>query len=690
MLRFSAAVRQRRALSTTAAMQKKHELFDRILIANRGEIALRVMRTCKRLGIETVAVHSDVDANAEHTKAATMKHCIGPAQSIHSYLNIDRLVEACKATGAQAVHPGYGFLSEKSAFAKALEENGIVFIGPKPHALKVMGDKLESKQIALDANVNTIPGFRGVIRDADHAVEISQQVGYPVMIKAAAGGGGKGMRLAWNDDEARDGFRFSQNEARSCFNDERLLIEKFIEHPRHIEIQLLADSFGNTIYLNERECSIQRRNQKVVEEAPSVFLDPATRSAMGEQACMLAKAVQYQSAGTVEFLVDRHRKFYFLEMNTRLQVEHAISEKITGVDIVEHMIRVAAGQKLALKQSDIGINGWAFESRVYAEDPYRFLPSTGRLTTYQDPGWVDPDVRVDSAVIEGSDISMYYDPMICKLVTHGKTRADALNLMIKSLDNYVIKGVNHNIPLLRDILVQPQFVSGDLSTNFIPETYPDGFKGFLPGAAETEQLVACAAVMAAKRAVSMQPQGQNFQIPEFAVTVGKRTFTAAVSQSASGFQASVNGAPAVAVDTAWQLHETLFHAAFGADKLPLTVQHILRDGQLLRVRFHGTEFDVTIRTAQEQALAALMPPKKVEDTSSKVLSPMPGTIISVNVRAGSQVAAGAELAVIEAMKMQNKLLAPRAGTIKTVLAQVGGTVDGDQLIVEFEPEQAKA
>ncbi|XP_028836023.1 propionyl-CoA carboxylase alpha chain, mitochondrial isoform X2 [Denticeps clupeoides] len=481
--------------------------FDKILIANRGEIACRVMKTCKKMGIKTVAVHSDVDANAVHVKMADEAVCVGPAPTSKSYLNMDAIMNAIRQTGAQAVHPGYGFLSENKEFAKRLAAEGVSFIGPDTHAIQAMGDKIESKLIAKAAKVNTIPGFDGVVKDADEAVRIANEIGYPVMIKASAGGGGKGMRIAWNDEETREGFRFSSQEAASSFGDDRLLIEKFIDNPRHIEIQVLADKHGNALWLNERECSIQRRNQKVVEEAPSTFLDPETRRAMGEQAVSLAKAVNYSSAGTVEFLVDSRKNFYFLEMNTRLQVEHPITECITGLDLVQQMIRIAKGFPLQHTQAEIPINGWAIESRVYAEDPYKSfgLPSIGRLSQYQEPLNLH-NVRVDSGIEEGSDISIYYDPMISKLVTYGATRAEALKKMEDALDNYVIRGVTHNIPLLREIIVHPRFISGDISTKFLPEVYPEGFKGHQLTATGRKELLATAASLF----VAAQLRAQKF------------------------------------------------------------------------------------------------------------------------------------------------------------------------------------
>uniref|UniRef100_A0A8D3CCF4 Propionyl-CoA carboxylase n=1 Tax=Scophthalmus maximus TaxID=52904 RepID=A0A8D3CCF4_SCOMX len=509
--------------------------FDKILIANRGEIACRVIKTCKKMGIQTVAVHSDVDSSAVHAKMADEAVCVGPAPTSKSYLNMDAIMDAIRATGAQAVHPGYGFLSENKEFAKRLAAEGVAFIGPDTHAIQAMGDKIESKLIAKAAKVNTIPGFDG----------------YPVMIKASAGGGGKGMRISWNDEETREGFRFSSQEAASSFGDDRLLIEKYIDNPRHIEIQVLADKHGNALWLNERECSIQRRNQKVVEEAPSTFLDPETRRLMGEQAVQLAKAVQYSSAGTVEFLVDSKKNFYFLEMNTRLQVEHPITECITGLDLVEQMIRVAKGYQLHHKQEDIPINGWAIESRVY--DPYKSfgLPSIGRLSQYQEPLNLS-NVRVDSGIQEGSDISIYYDPMISKLVTYGATRAEALAKMEDALDNYVIRGVTHNIPLLREIITHPRFISGDISTNFLPEVYPDGFKGHQLEADKRRELLASAAALY----ITAQLRRQHL-----CVELGDGRHAMEVTKSGDVFTVEVDGGT-VEVSGQWNLASPL---------LPLTI-----------------------------------------------------------------------------------------------------------------------
>ncbi|XP_078402183.1 propionyl-CoA carboxylase alpha chain, mitochondrial isoform X2 [Cetorhinus maximus] len=556
--------------------------FDKILIANRGEIACRIIKTCKKMGIKTVAIHSDVDSNAVHVKMADEASCVGPAPTNKSYLNLDAIMETIQKTGAQAVHPGYGFLSENKEFARRLAAEGITFIGPDTHAIQAMGDKIESKLIAKKAKVNTIPGYDGVVKDADEAVRIAKEIGYPVMIKASAGGGGKGMRIAWDDGETREGFRFSSQEAASSFGDDRLLIEKFIDNPRHIEIQVLGDKHGNALWLNERECSIQRRNQKVVEEAPSTFLDPETRRAMGEQAVALANAVSYSSAGTVEFLVDSKKNFYFLEMNTRLQVEHPVTECITGLDLVQEMIRVAKGYPLCHKQADIPINGWAIECRVYAEDPYKSfgLPSVGRLSQYKEPLHVS-NVRIDSGIQEGSDISIYYDPMISKLVTFGATRAEALQRMQEALDNYVIRGVTHNIPLLREVIIHPRFVKGDITTNFLPEVYPDGFKGRTLSDSEHKELLATAgsiyvaALLKAQRflenSTRIPAAKQEQKSWELSVQLDDGVHSVTVSRSGSSYTVEVDG-KTLNVTSEWNLASPL---------LPVTIDDTQRIFQCL-------------------------------------------------------------------------------------------------------------
>ncbi|KAF5909261.1 propionyl-CoA carboxylase alpha chain, partial [Clarias magur] len=641
--------------------------FDKILIANRGEIACRVMKTCKKMGIRTVAVHSDVDSSAVHVKMADEAVCVGPAPTNKSYLNMDAIMDAIRTTGAQAVHPGYGFLSENKEFARRLAAEGVAFIGPDTHAIQAMGDKIESKLIAKAAKVNTIPGFDGVVKNAEEAVKIAAEIGYPVMIKASAGGGGKGMRIAWNDEETREGFRFSSQEAASSFGDDRLLIEKYIDNPRHIEIQVLADKHGNALWLNERECSIQRRNQKVVEEAPSTFLDPATRRAMGEQAVSLAKAVKYSSAGTVEFLVDSKKNFYFLEMNTRLQVEHPITECITGLDLVQQMIRVAKGYELEHKQEDIPINGWAIESRVYAEDPYKSfgLPSIGRLCQYEEP--LDlAGVRVDSGIQEGSDISIYYDPMISKLVTYGATRAEALKKMEDALDNYVIRGVTHNIPLLREIIVHPRFISGDISTNFLPEVYPDGFKGHPLSAGEKRELLAAASALY----VAMQLRSQRFlgqhrvsntiqerKNWELCVELDKASHVLRVTRSGRSYTVEIDGEK-VDVSGEWNLASALLPLTINGNHRVLQCLSRNASGEIT-LQYLGTSFKVRVLSKLAASLSEHMPEKVPEDSSSILRSPMPGTVVAVSVQAGDTVAEGQEICVIEAMKMQNSMTAAK-------------------------------
>uniref|UniRef100_A0A3Q2T720 Propionyl-CoA carboxylase alpha chain, mitochondrial n=1 Tax=Fundulus heteroclitus TaxID=8078 RepID=A0A3Q2T720_FUNHE len=610
------------------------QTFDKILIANRGEIACRVMKTCKKMGIQTVAVHSDVDSSAVHVKMADEAVCVGPAPTNKSYLNMEAILEAIRHTGAQAVHPGYGFLSENKEFAKRLVADGVTFIGPDTHAIQAMGDKIESKLIAKAAKVNTIPGFDGVVK-----------VGYPVMIKASAGGGGKGMRIAWNDEETREGFRFSSQEAASSFGDDRLLIEKYIDNPRHIEIQVLADKHGNALWLNERECSIQRRNQKVVEEAPSTFLDPDTRRAMGEQAVQLAKAVKYSSAGTVEFLVDSKKNFYFLEMNTRLQVEHPITECITGLDLVEQMIRVAKGYRLQHEQKDIPINGWAIESRVYAEDPYKSfgLPSIGRLSQYQEPLNLS-NVRVDSGIEEGSDISIYYDPMISKLVTFGSTRAEALARMEDALDSYVIRGVTHNIPLLREIITHPRFISGDISTNFLPEVYPDGFKGHQLDVESRRELLAAAVALY----ITSQLRSQKI--------LGDLRVSSAPMES-----------------SCWELCVELGEGQHHV--------HVIKSGNVYTVEADGGKVEV----CGQWNLASTLLPITVNgaDRMLQCLSrEASGTLVLQYM--GTLVAEGQEICVIEAMKMQNSLTAAKPAKVKSVHCKAGETVGEGDLLVELE------
>ena len=650
------------------------KLFDKILIANRGEIACRVIRTCRRLGIKTVAVYSEADADALHVREADEKVFIGPPPATQSYLLIDRIVEACRQTGAQAVHPGYGFLSEKEAFQKALTEAGITFIGPDAHAIFAMGDKIESKKLAQAAGVSTVPGHLAAIPNADEAVKIARQIGYPVMIKASAGGGGKGMRIAYNDGEAKEGFVSATNEAKSSFADDRVFIEKYVEEPRHIEIQLIADSHGNCLYLWERECSIQRRHQKVIEEAPSPFLDARTRKAMGEQAVALARAVQYKSAGTVEFIVDKDRNFYFLEMNTRLQVEHPVTELITGLDLVELMIRVAAGEKLPLQQKDVKLDGWAMEARLYAEDPFRnFLPSTGRLVKYREPE-PGPDVRVDTGVYEGAEISMFYDPMIAKLCSYGKTRDQAIDRMRRALDEFYVRGVSHNVPFLAALMAHPRFVEGRLTTNFIAEEFKGGFSAaHLPPRDP--------AILAAVAAVVDRIQGHRAGAvhDERVVMLNRAPIEVAVTGDGPQFTVET-GERQVEIETRWSPGEPLLRAT--VDRQPIVVQ-VDASGSGWRLIHEGGQAEALVLTPRQAELYALMPVKAAPDTSKFLLSPMPGLLASVAVGEGQEVKAGEALAVVEAMKMENVLRAVQDGTVKTLHAKAGDSLKVDQKIIEF-------
>uniref|UniRef100_A0A2K5E167 Propionyl-CoA carboxylase alpha chain, mitochondrial n=1 Tax=Aotus nancymaae TaxID=37293 RepID=A0A2K5E167_AOTNA len=630
--------------------------------------------------------------NKVHVKMADEAVCVGPAPTTKSYLNMDAIMEAIKKTRAQAVHPGYGFLSENKEFARCLAAEGVIFIGPDTHAIQAMGDKIESKLLAKKAKVNTIPGFDGVVKDAEEAVRIAREIGYPVMIKASAGGGGKGMRIAWDDEETRDGFRLSSQEAASSFGDDRLLIEKFIDNPRHIEIQVLGDKHGNALWLNERECSIQRRNQKVVEEAPSIFLDVETRRAMGEQAVALAKAVKYSSAGTVEFLVDSKKNFYFLEMNTRLQVEHPVTECITGLDLVQEMIRVAKGYPLRHKQADIPINGWAVECRVYAEDPYKSfgLPSIGRLSQYQEPLHL-PGVRIDSGIQPGSDISIYYDPMISKLITYGSDRTEALKRMEDALDNYVIRGVTHNIALLREVIINSRFVKGDISTKFLSDVYPDGFKGHMLTKSEKNQLLAIASSLF----VAFQLRAQHFQehsrVPvikpdianwELSIKLHDKVHTVVASNSGSTFSVEVDGSK-LNVTSTWNLASPLLSVS--VDGTQRTVQCLSREaGGSMNIQFLGTVYKMHILTKLAAELNKFMLEKVAEDTSSVLHSPMPGVVVAVSVKPGDMVAEGQEICVIEAMKMQNSMTAGKTGTVKSVHCRAGDTVGEGDLLVELE------
>ncbi|MFD2205190.1 acetyl-CoA carboxylase biotin carboxylase subunit [Kiloniella antarctica] len=667
-------------------------LFEKILIANRGEIACRVIRTAQRLGIKTVAVYSDADASSLHVKMADEAVRIGPAASAESYLVIEKIIAACKETGAQAVHPGFGFLSENSSFVKALDDAGIVFIGPPTNAIAAMGDKIESKHLAQASKVSTVPGHMDLIKDAEEAVEISSSIGYPVMIKASAGGGGKGMRVAYSNDEAREGFRSAQNEARSSFGDDRIFIEKFIEEPRHIEIQVIGDKHGNVIHLGERECSIQRRHQKVIEEAPSPFLDEKTRAKMGSEAVALSQAVNYHSAGTVEFIVDKDKNFYFLEMNTRIQVEHPVTELITGIDIVEWMIRVAAGEKLALTQDEVKLEGWAIESRVYAEDPLRnFLPSIGRLVRYEAPESDEeyngrPVIRVDTGVEEGSEISMFYDPMIAKLCTYGPDRTTAIESMRTALDSYYIRGINHNMGFLSAVMSQDRFLEGRLTTNYIAEEFPDGFQGVQASEEEIKLLVAVAAVLqtnlSEQTALAAHVNGfQGVDIPvELTVFMDRTAYPVVIDLQDDGYLVSGEGFEAL-VRGDWMAHEPVFFSEVNGKE---TVVQVDRRGPSLKLTLSGLTVEALVIESRLAEYNALMPEKLPPDLSQFLLSPMPGLLVSVAVEEGQAVKAGEELAVVEAMKMENILRAEKDVIIAKVSAAAGDSLIVDQVIIEFE------
>ena len=661
-------------------------MFEKILIANRGEIACRVIKSARKMGIRTVAVYSDADRKALHVQMADEAVRIGPPPSTQSYLMIDRIIQACRDTGAQAVHPGYGFLSENPEFCKALDAAGIVFIGPGSRAIQAMGDKITSKELADKAGVNTIPGYSDVLRNGDHAVEIARKIGYPVMLKATAGGGGKGMRIAHDDAECREGFERASNEARSSFGDDRMFVEKFIEQPRHIEIQVIADTHGNVVYLNERECSLQRRHQKVIEEAPSPFLDAATRKAMGEQAVALAAAVGYRSAGTVEFIVDAERNFYFLEMNTRLQVEHPVTELITGFDLVELMIRVADGEELPISQSDVGINGWAIESRVYAEDPFRgFLPSVGRLVYYRPPE-DDANVRVDTGVFEGGEVSMYYDPMIAKLVTYGADREEAIGHMRSALDRFIIRGVTSNLSFLSSLMVHPRYVSGDINTNTIAEEYPDGFHPADVPHHDPSIFISVAASMLRghrDRAARIDGQlgGHERRVrDDWVVLMNGDQHPVSVVAAEGGYDVQYSGR-IYAVRSQWQFGQLLFSGTINGEAVYVQVE---RDEQTFRLFHAGSQADVRVVTPRVAEFMHYMPVKEAPDLSGFLLSPMPGLLVSLAVSEGQAVHAGEELAVIEAMKMENTLLAERDCVVSKLNYQPGDSLAVDDPIMEFE------
>ncbi|MBS0233106.1 MAG: acetyl/propionyl/methylcrotonyl-CoA carboxylase subunit alpha [Proteobacteria bacterium] len=671
-------------------------MFKKILIANRGEIACRVIKTARKMGIKTVAVYSDADRDALHVEMADEAVHIGPAPAAESYLVMDKIVAACKATGAEAVHPGYGFLSEREAFPLALQKNGIVFIGPNAKAIAAMGDKIESKKAAAAANVSTVPGYMGEIKDSKHAVQIANEIGYPVMIKASAGGGGKGMRIAYNAKEAAEGFDLARSEAKSSFGDDRCFVEKFIENPRHIEIQVLGDKHGNVVYLGERECSIQRRNQKVLEEAPSPLLDEKTRKAMGEQSVALAKAVGYDSAGTVEFVAGQDRSFYFLEMNTRLQVEHPVTELVTGIDLVEQMIRVAAGEKLPFKQSDIKLNGWAVESRVYAEDPFRnFLPSIGRLIKYRPPAEGTKDgvtVRNDTGVFEGGEISMYYDPMIAKLVTHAPSRLEAIDAQSTALDAFYIDGIQHNVPFVSAVMQNPRWREGKLSTGFIKEEFPEGF---LPRDPEGPDLITLAAVAGTidhlsntrRRDISHQMSGHGVSFAKRRIVrIGPATVELEVLGAIPGpYYVSMlgpDGQPSrtMEVTSEWWPGEPVWYGTVDGAEVAVQVRPILNG---MTLSFKGIQAPTYVYTQRESELAALMPVKVPADMSKFLLCPMPGLVKAVNVTEGQDVKAGDNLAVVEAMKMENILKAERDGKVKKIAAKPGDSLAVDAVIIEF-------
>jgi propionyl-CoA carboxylase alpha chain len=665
-------------------------MFKKILIANRGEIACRVIKTARKMGIKTVAVYSEADRDARHVELADEAVCIGPAPSRESYLVMDNIIKACKDTGAEAVHPGYGFLSENEAFAKRLEEEGITFIGPKHYSIAAMGDKIASKKLANEAKVNTIPGYNDAIDTPESAVKIAKDIGYPVMIKASAGGGGKGLRVAFNDKEAFEGFSACKNEARNSFGDDRVFIEKFVEEPRHIEIQVLGDAHGNAVYLWERECSIQRRHQKVIEEAPSPFISDETRKAMGDQAVALAKAVKYQSAGTVEFVVGKDQSFYFLEMNTRLQVEHPVTESITGLDLVEQMIRVAAGEKLSFGQKDIQRNGWSMECRINADDPYRnFLPSTGRLVRYQPPEEVN-GVRVDTGVYEGGEIPMYYDSMIAKLIVHGKDRLDAITKMRAALNEFVIRGIHSNIPFQAALMQHPRFISGDFNTGFIAEQFPHGFRASDVKAQDPKLMDALATAVHRRyldRAAGIygQLEGHEVKIPtEFVVAAGEagkmNYVPTSIHETARGYEVTVDGS-IYKIDSDWNPGQIIYKASVNGREIALQVE---RMGTFYRLQFDGVRIDSMVLTPQAAEMQKLMPFKEPPDMSKFLLSPMPGLLVDVAVTVGQKVEAGQRLAAIEAMKMENVLVATQDGVVAAVMAAKGESLAVDQEILRFE------
>ena len=667
-------------------------MFKKILIANRGEIACRVIRTARRMGIATVATYSDADRGALHVRLADEAVHVGPSPAAQSYIDIDRVMAAVRASGADAVHPGYGFLSENAAFAAALEAEGIAFIGPPSSAIAAMGDKITSKRLAAEAGVSTVPGHMGIVADAEEAVRIAAEVGYPVMMKATAGGGGKGMRIAHGPDEVRAGFASSRHEAQASFGDDRIFIERFVTRPRHIEIQVLADAHGHCVHLLERECSIQRRNQKVVEEAPSPFLDPATRAAMGAQACALASAVGYTSAGTVEFIVDEARNFYFLEMNTRLQVEHPVTELITGIDIVEQMIRVAAGEPLPFAQGDLAINGWAIECRLYAEDPYRgFLPSTGRLTRYRPPAEgataTGGIVRNDTGVFEGGEIAIHYDPMIAKLCTWAPTRERAVDEMRAALDAFEVEGIAHNLPFVAAVMDHPRFRAGEITTAFIEEEYPAGFSGVTLDAPDLRRVAAAAAAM--HRVGEIRRARISGRLDNHAREVGTRwvvdlqdeSLPVTVAADREGACVTFADGETLRVTSDWRPGGTLARLDVAGQALVMKVAPAVSG---FRLRWRGADLGVRVQTPRQAELSRLMLPKVPPDTQRLLLCPMPGLVVSVEVAPGDTVEAGQPLVTIEAMKMENVLRAERRGVVARVSAEPGASLRVDDVILEFE------
>ena len=658
-------------------------MFSKILIANRGEIAVRIIKTCRRMGIATVVVYSEADADSMAVEMADETVFIGPPPAAQSYLVADKIIAAARETGAQAIHPGFGFLSENAGFAKRCAEEGIVFIGPNPHAIEAMGDKIESKKFAARANVSVVPGHVGEIDDTAHAIKISEEIGYPVMIKASAGGGGKGIRVAWNRKDVEEGFPAVKAEAKASFGDDRIFIEKFIESPRHIEIQVLGDKHGHVVHLFERECSIQRRNQKVIEEAPSPLLDETTRAAMGAQAVALAKAVNYDSAGTVEFVAGQDKSFYFLEMNTRLQVEHPVTELITGLDLVEQMIRSAYGETLAFSQKDLKIDGWAIESRIYAEDPYRgFLPSIGRLVRYDPPAEGElatgAHVRNDAGVREGDEISMFYDPMISKLSTWAKTRERAIDAMGRALEDFHIEGLGQNIPFLAAVMDQDRFRSGKLSTNYIKDEFPDGFWGATPTPFQRDLMAAVACAM--HRVLTRRAAPQLMRDDWVVIEGGERRLVRVTNVAALTVEFLDEGRTLKLEDADWRPGKAVFKGYLDGRAFSAQVEP---QAEGFRIRHRAVSAKVLVLTPRIAELHERLPPKKAADTSKMVLSPMPGLVVTLDVAVGQQVRAGEPVAVIEAMKMQNIIRAERDGTVKAVNAAAGDSVAADEVLVEF-------